>query len=81
MEVRVKVFGPAVELVGARVVTIRAESGVDEATLRGQIAEEVPALATLARQGRLAVNRAFARPGEPITDGDEVALIAMVSGG
>ncbi|MCC6678524.1 MAG: MoaD/ThiS family protein [Phycisphaerales bacterium] len=81
MEVRVKVFGPAVELAGSRVVCVRVEPGIDEAALRNQIAAEVPPLAALARQGRLAVNRAFARPGEPIMEGDEVALIAMVSGG
>lgn len=81
MEVRVRLFGPAAELAGAGAVTVQVDPGCDEAALRSRLGESVPALAPLARQGRLAINHAFARPGQVVTGGDEVALIAMVSGG
>lgn len=76
-----RLFGPAADLAGAGSVVVRVESGVDEAALRARLAQEAPVIAALARQGRLAVNRAFAEPGRLIRESDEVALIAMVSGG
>lgn len=81
MEVRVRLFGPAADALGADSVLIRLEPGDDESAARARLAEAAPAIAELARRGRLAVNHEFAPPGRAITAGDEVALISMVNGG
>lgn len=56
-----------------------------EGTTVGQLLEELstrePALSRLRRSLLVMVNRRYARPDQPLQDGDEVALIPPVSGG
>lgn len=81
MDVRIKLFGPPAAVAGASEVVVRLEPGADEARVRASLASQFPTLAGPALSGRLAVNHEFARAGEPIRAEDELALIAMVSGG
>jgi molybdopterin converting factor small subunit len=80
--VTVKLFGPAAQRAGAREVplTLRGER-VSCAQLRAALAEARPAIADLLPASRFAVNQEFAGDDDDVSAGDEVALIAMVSGG
>ncbi len=81
MEVQVRLFGPSADALGAAHVTVRVEGEVTCLTLRTALGRDVPALTPYLDAGRFAVNHAFARESQRIRPGDEVALIAMVSGG
>ena len=82
MVVTVKLFGPAAQRVGAREVplTLPGER-VSCAQLRAALAAARPAIADLLPASRFAVNQEFAADEDGVSAGDEVALIAMVSGG
>jgi len=77
----VLLFGPAAIAAGKSAVALRVADHPTSAAVASALADSVPSLAEFVRKGRLAVNHRFARPEEPIRSGDEVALIAMVSGG
>lgn len=72
---------------GARDVIGRAELELDVPTpcsveeLLGLVCEAYPGLAPHRRSLRMAVNGAYAQPGDPVQRGDEVALIPPVAGG
>jgi molybdopterin converting factor small subunit len=81
----VLLFGGAGAAVGADRVRLELREGpgggarTEEVLAR--LREQAPKLKPFVDAGRLAVNHKFARPGTTIRPGDEVALIAMVSGG
>ncbi len=81
MEVTVLLFGPAAAAAGAGRVAVRMDGGATAADVLRGLAEQHPSLAAAVRGGRLAVNAAFVPEGTPVMAGDEVALIALVSGG
>ena len=82
MRVTVKLFGPAAQRAGAREAVVTLPQGGETcAALRAALAEQVPAIADLLAAGRVAVNQEFAADGDAVSAGDEVALIAGVSGG
>jgi molybdopterin synthase catalytic subunit len=81
MEVRVLVFGPMAASLERREVVVRVADGASCGEVLRALAEQEPKLADAARTGRLAVNHEFAGPERAVHSGDEVALIAMVSGG
>lgn len=63
-------------------MTVSLPSGhATVADLCAALAEQVPALAPLMNIVRVAVNQTFARPEDPVSEGDELALIPPVSGG
>lgn len=77
----VLLFGPAARAAGASSARVRVpEAATVEAVLRA-LAVQRPEIAFALPGARLAVNHAFARADAPVRAGDEVALIAMVSGG
>ena len=82
MEIAVKLFGPAAQRVAAREVrvTLNGERAAC-AALKKALAQAHPALAEVIAASRLAVNYEFAADDDVVSGGDEVALIAMVSGG
>ena len=84
MEIVVKLFGPLAAACG-RDVTVVVESTrgqpVTCATVRLRLAEVAPSLAGLLPACRLAVNGCYASEEQAIQEGDEVALIGLVSGG
>lgn len=82
MEVTVLLFGPQADLAGAR--TLRIDTPNEQPTAGEILAEvglAVPALKGSLGSSRLAVNHEFVGNDKPISYGDEVALIGMVSGG
>ena len=82
MEVSVKLFGPAAQRTGARELRVTLEADRPTcAAIRAAMARAEPRLAGLLQTGRLAVNHEFAGDDDRVAPGDEVALIAGVSGG
>lgn len=82
MTVEVLLFGPLAARAGSGRVAV--EVSAPEATcavVRRELERSHPALATALPAHRFAVNTRFVGEDEPIHDGDEVALIGMVSGG
>jgi molybdopterin converting factor small subunit len=80
MQFRVLLFGPAAAAAGTNQITLESASPLTAAATLERLAEN-PRLRPLLQGARLAVNHAFVSPDHPITGRDEVALIAMVSGG
>lgn len=76
-------FGPAAIALGKDRAIVRTHAAATVADLLRLLGADHPALAPYVAfgVGRLAVNRAFASSGQTIRSSDEVALIAMVSGG
>lgn len=81
MEVRVLLFGPAAVAVGRSEVVVRVAEGATCGDVGVAVERAEPRVGPFVRAGRLAVNHEFAGPGRVVREGDEVALIAMVSGG
>ncbi len=81
MHLRVLLFGPAAAAAGSAEVRVPAPSGATAGAVLHALAESHPALRPYVAAGRLAVNHAFAAPDYTVQPTDEVALIAMVSGG
>jgi len=81
MNVVVKLFAAARELVGHPEVTVELAPGADVAELRQALAARFPRLAGLASQSLVAVNAEYAGDSTPVSEGDELALIPPVSGG
>ena len=82
MQIDVKLFGPAAQRAGKR--EVRVTVAADRPTcaqVRAALARAEPRLADVVSAARLAVNHEFAGDADPVSPGDEVALIAMVSGG
>ena len=82
MRVTVKLFGPAAQRAGAREAAVTLEPG--RATcgdVKLALTRAVPAVADLIPASRLAVNQEFAADDDVVSSGDEVALVALVSGG
>ena len=77
----VKLFGPQARLAGAREVQVELARPATAGNVLAALAERVPALAASIASSRLAVNKAFAQPADPVGPADEVALIGMISGG
>lgn len=78
----VKLFGPAAQRAGTRQVrlTLVGDSATC-AAVKSALSAAAPALADVLPASRLAVNHEFAADDAPVSAGDEVALVAMVSGG
>ncbi|HMN40278.1 MAG TPA: MoaD/ThiS family protein [Phycisphaerales bacterium] len=74
-------FGPAASTFGRGEVWVRVRDGATCREVLEAVTGVAPTLADHARGGRLAVNHEFAEAGRVVKGGDEVALIAMVSGG
>ena len=82
MQVVVKLFGPAAQKAGAREVRLSMDADRPTcAAVRAALARAEPRLAGIVQAARLAVNQEFAGDDDRVLPGDEVALIAMVSGG
>lgn len=76
-----RLFGPGADAVGSSSVAVSIEGEATCADLRRALGAAYPPLAPLVQAGRLAVNHAFAADGQRVRATDEIALIAMVSGG
>jgi len=81
VKVTVLLFGGAAEIAGSSSVRVEVEREPVAAVVLAALGRSVPALEPVLPSARLAVNHEFARPDQMIREGDEVALIALVSGG
>ncbi len=81
IQVRVKLFGPAADAVGCSELEYALTPPATLAGLLELMSAKYPALGGRATSLRFAVNEAYAEPGAPLADGDEVAVIPPVSGG
>lgn len=80
MQFRVLLFGPAATAAGTGQITLESPAPLTARATLERLAE-VPALRPLLTGARLAVNHAFVAPDHPVRESDELALIALVSGG
>ncbi|MDE2573479.1 MAG: MoaD/ThiS family protein, partial [bacterium] len=81
MRVRIVAFARARDLFGRGECELEVASGATIATVRGALVERAPRLGELGASLRLARNGSVAGEGEPLCEGDEVALLPPVSGG
>jgi molybdopterin converting factor small subunit len=79
MRVRMLYFGVLREMLGGGEALLEVADGAIVADVLNVYRERIPAFAwdSIA----VAVNREYARPGDGLKDGDEVALLPPVSGG
>lgn len=88
MTIEVLIFGASAMQIGRDRVTVtvpqaavETTEGTTAAIVLNALDEQHPDLNVVAIAARLAVNQAFAKPDTPVRPSDEVALIALVSGG
>ncbi len=83
MEVTILLFGPAAMAFGNDRAAVTAHNGTTSSELLTSLASAHPPLRPFLAPGvaRIAINRTFAAPDQIVQHGDELALIAMVSGG
>lgn len=74
-------FGAASAALGIGRVRVTLPTPCTAHQALNHLATHEPRLRPFTQSGRLAVNHRFAPPEQSINPGDEVALIAMVSGG
>lgn len=68
-------------MVGSEAVEVALAGACSAAELMDRICARYPALGPRRACIRLAINGAYAKPGDPVAPGDEVALIPPVAGG
>ena len=81
MQIDILLFGPQAKLADHDRVTIELDHASTVADALSVLGERVPALASSLSVSRLAVNHEYAQENDLLSEGDEVALIGMVSGG
>jgi molybdopterin synthase catalytic subunit/molybdopterin synthase sulfur carrier subunit len=79
--VRVLAFAGARDVLGAGELTFPLTGPCTAAELLDQVCARHPGLTPYRRSIRVAVNGAYAAPGDAVRAGDEVALIPPVAGG
>ena len=80
MKVRLLLFAQYRDLAGHNELEIELAPGATAADLIAQLRQQ-PQLRALPHQPAIAVNRTYAPLSEPLSDGDEVALLPPVAGG
>ena len=81
MQIKVILFGPARDAIGANAVSVALEDHATVADLADRMAALYPQYAGALPSVRFAINDAFVPQQQALADGDEVALIPPVSGG
>lgn len=81
ISVTVKFFAATRDAVGVPRITREVQSGTSAKELLEMLKKEYPQLAKPSLQIIIAVNRETGRGDEPLSDGDEIALLPPVSGG
>jgi molybdopterin converting factor subunit 1 len=79
--VKLLAFAGARDVIGAAEVDLPLAAPCTAAELLAEVCRRYPALAPWRGSIRVAVNGAYAAPGDPVAQGDEVALIPPVAGG
>jgi len=81
MQLSVRLFARARDLVGKPEVMVELPAGATVADLRRRLSVDYPALKSLLENSALAVNDEFADDSSLLPPGSEVALLPPVSGG
>ena len=81
MKINVRFFAQYKELTGADSIVMELPDGKSGSYLLEQLIKSYPGLKIMNNNVRLAVNLEFKSIDTILTDGDEVAFIAPVSGG
>ena len=81
MRVSVRLFAVVAEAAGERSLALDLPAGATAGDVRDAVAARFPRAAVACARVALAVNASYAPPEQPLSDGDEVALIPPVSGG
>jgi sulfur-carrier protein len=79
--IEVLLFGAAADRAGTRRVQLAVERPTTLAELWPLLAERHPGLSSMRDTLAFAVNGEYAKMGEPVGPGDEVAVLPPVSGG
>lgn len=79
--VRMLAFAGARDLVGSGEIDLPLSGPCTVRALLDDVCTRYPALLPYKGSLRVAVNGSYAMPGDPVTFGDEVALIPPVAGG
>jgi molybdopterin converting factor subunit 1 len=79
--IEVLLFGAAADRAGTRRVQLAVEQPTTLAELWPLLAERHPDLSSMRDTLAFAVNGEYAKMGEPVGPGDEVAVLPPVSGG
>jgi molybdopterin converting factor small subunit len=81
VDIRIRLGSGIARLAPAPVLTVQLPSGATVADLCQELASSNPQLAPALASALAVVGGAHADPGQPLAPGDEVALLAPVSGG
>jgi molybdopterin converting factor subunit 1 len=81
MRVTVRLFARLRDITGAADLVRDVEPDATASTVWQQLVREFPDLAAYERSLSTAINADYARMGDPVHDGDEVAFLPPVSGG
>ena len=80
MRIEVLLFAQLRDQVGPS-IGVELEAPADVAALRRALEAAHPAIARIGRRAAVAVNETYARDGEPVQEGDTVALLPPIAGG
>jgi molybdopterin synthase catalytic subunit len=81
MQITVRLFAAHREAVGAAAVVLTVPEGTSAGEVWEHLARRHPALRGTARPSAIAVNDEIRPAGRPLAEGDQIALLAPVSGG
>ncbi len=81
MRVQVLLFGVLKDFLSSPSQMLELPAGATVETLVGHYRRLIPQMDDLSSKIAIAVNGAYAKPADPLADGDEVALLPPVSGG
>ena len=81
MQLSIRLFARARDLVGKSEVVVELPAGATVADLRRRLSVDYPALKSLLENSALAVNDEFAEDSSLLPPSSEVALLPPVSGG
>jgi MoaE-MoaD fusion protein len=79
--VRVLLFAAVRERAGRDELTLELPDGSTVADATAALGRLIPGIAPMLSRVQMAVNRTMARPGQPLSPGDEMAVIPPVAGG
>lgn len=81
MQIDILLFGPQASIAQADRVTVELGHAPTVSDALSVLGEHLPELVPTLDVSRLAVNHEYAQAEDQLSEGDEIALIGMVSGG
>jgi len=81
MSIRVLFFASLADIAGGRTQQVESAEVTDVISVFNKFAAEFPAMESHRTSVLFSLNSEFARPGDPVRDGDEIAFLPPVSGG